>query len=51
MTLAEAERFDVVGWLELDNGFMFFSDQKMWRASCDWFGVKTPSKKKVSKSE
>ena len=49
MALAEAERFDVVGWLELDNGFMFFTDEKMWRGSCKWFEVATPSKKKVSK--
>ena len=39
------------GWLELDNGFMFFTDEKMWRGSCDMFGVKTPSKKKVSKDD
>lgn len=37
------------GWIELDNGFMFFTDEKMWRISCKLFGVKTPSKKKVSK--
>jgi len=42
-------RYASYGWLELDNGFMFFIDEKMWRGSCDLFGVKTPSKKKVSK--
>ena len=37
------------GWLELDNGFMFFTDEKMWRESCKLFEIATPSKKKVSK--
>jgi len=39
------------GWLEIDNHFMFFTDEKMWRGSCDLFGVKTPSKKQVSKKK
>ena len=43
---------EVTGWLELDNGFMFFTDEKMWRGACEkLFGIKVPSKKKVSKSE
>lgn len=29
----------VQGWLELDNGFMFFTDEAMWAAVCDIFGV------------
>jgi hypothetical protein len=28
------------GWLELDNGFMFFVDRDMWAATCELFGVK-----------
>lgn len=31
----------VAGWLELDNGFMFFSDREMWEKTCELFGVKT----------
>lgn len=30
-----------VGWLELDNGFFFFTDEEMWKKTCDLFGVKT----------
>lgn len=29
----------VVGWLELNNGFMFFTDKEMWQKTCDLFGV------------
>lgn len=29
----------VEGWLELDNGFMFFTDEKMWRNTCTLFDV------------
>jgi len=28
-----------VGWLEIDNGFMFFSDETMWRGFCELFSV------------
>lgn len=31
---------DVCGWLELDNGFFFFTDEVMWRATCRLFGVR-----------
>ena len=41
----------VTGWLELDNGFMFFTDETMWRNTCQLFGIRTPSKKKVSKQK
>jgi hypothetical protein len=27
------------GWLELDNGFMFFTSEQMWRATAELFGV------------
>lgn len=27
------------GWLELDNGFMFFTDKDMWWKTCQLFGV------------
>lgn len=29
----------VVGWIELDNGFLFFSDEVMWRSFCKMFGA------------
>lgn len=29
----------VVGWIELDNGFMFFCDEVMWRSFCKVFGA------------
>ena len=50
-TLKEATRFpstlrpqtqydgDTVGWLELNNGFMFFTDCEMWDSTCAIFGV------------
>jgi len=31
---------DTVGWLELSNGFAFFTDRSMWERTCDLFGVK-----------
>lgn len=30
---------DTKGWLELDNGFMFFVDEVMWRQTGDVFGL------------
>ena len=30
---------DVCGWLELDNGFMFFIDEEMWEETIDLLGV------------
>jgi len=30
---------DTVGWLELDNGFFFFTDREMWQQTCSLFGV------------
>ena len=30
---------DVRGWLELDNGFMFFTDVEMYDKTCELFGV------------
>ncbi|MDO8604190.1 MAG: hypothetical protein Q7K40_02200 [bacterium] len=30
------------GWLELDNGFMFFVNEDMWREFCKLFGVVVP---------
>lgn len=30
-----------VGWLEIDNGFFFFTDKEMWRAVCAWFDLET----------
>lgn len=31
------------GWLELDNGFFFFTDREMWEKTRALFGVKVPS--------
>jgi len=31
---------DTCGWLELDNGYMFFTDRKMYEDACKLFGVK-----------
>lgn len=31
----------LAGWLELDNGFMFFTDEEMWSKTCKLFGVET----------
>lgn len=28
-----------VGWLELNNGFFFFTDKEMWEQTCKLFGV------------
>lgn len=33
---------DVQGWLELDNGFLFFTDQQMFTKTCDLFAVPIP---------
>jgi len=33
----EAVREPVLGWIELNNGFMFFSDRKMWEGFCTIF--------------
>ncbi len=30
---------ETCGWLELDNGFFFFTDEDMWRRTCELFGV------------
>lgn len=32
---------ETAGWLELDNGFMFFTDADMWQKTCTLFGVET----------
>jgi hypothetical protein len=34
------------GWFDIDNDFMFFTDEKMWREFCDGLSVKVPSKSK-----
>lgn len=31
----------LAGWLELDNGFLFFTDETMWRHTCNLFGVES----------
>lgn len=33
---------ETVGWLELNNGFFFFTDEQMWRDTAALFGVKIP---------
>lgn len=39
--LNPADKFDreICGWLELDNGFLFFTDAAMWEKACALFGV------------
>jgi hypothetical protein len=32
---------DVCGWLELDNGYFFFTDVEMWQTTAELFGVET----------
>ena len=40
-SLAEYEYSkDTYGWLELDNGYMFFKEERMWKNFCTMFGVK-----------
>lgn len=41
-TLRPRDDYDtrVRGWLELDNGFFFFTSEQMWAATCQLFGVK-----------
>ena len=40
-TLRPATEYDgeTVGWIELDNGFMFFTDREMWAETSALFGV------------
>lgn len=33
---------EVCGWLELDNGFFFFTDREMWEGTARLFGVQVP---------
>ena len=42
-TLRPASEYDgrTVGWLELDNGFMFFTNRPMWEQACALFGATT----------
>lgn len=35
--------FEQCGWLELDNGFFFFTDKEMWEKTAQLFGVEVPS--------
>lgn len=32
---------DTCGWLEISNGFLFFTDREMWEKACALFGVVT----------
>lgn len=34
------ERKDICGWIELDNGFMFFTNEDMFINTCKLFGIK-----------
>lgn len=38
-----------VGWLELDNGFFFFTDREMFKATANLFGVETGTSGSVVK--
>jgi len=51
MAMGNDDGRNLCGWLELDNGFMFFTDETMWRNFCTVYDVKTPSKKKVKKQK
>lgn len=44
-TLRPATEWDgeVCGWLELNNGFFFFTDREMWEGTARLFGVVVPS--------
>jgi hypothetical protein len=39
------DEFDtrILGWLEIDNGFLFFTDKTMWEKTCALFGISIPS--------
>jgi len=39
-TLSGNEYGDCVGWLELDNGYMFFTDEEMFKKTCTLLGLK-----------
>ncbi len=40
-TLAENEfREDNIGWLELDNGYVFFTDEEAFQKTINLFGIK-----------
>jgi len=39
------------GWLELDNGFFFFTDREMWERTCALFGVEVASTASASGGE
>jgi len=43
--LRPSDEFDsrTCGWLELDNGFFFFTDAEMWVKTCAIFGVEAKS--------
>jgi hypothetical protein len=32
---------EVIGWLELDNGWFFFTSEAAWLSTCELFGVET----------
>lgn len=42
-TLRPYSEYDgrTVGWLELDNGYMFFTDEDMFKGACSLFGVES----------
>jgi hypothetical protein len=37
-------RKDICGWLELDNGYMFFTDRNMYDQTCKLFGIELVNK-------
>jgi hypothetical protein len=47
-TLRPVEEWDgdTCGWLELDNGFFFFTDKTMWQNTCGLFEVAVPEESK-----
>ncbi len=41
LTQTEKRFHEPVGWIEIDNGFMFFIDEEMFNNSCNLLGIKT----------
>lgn len=46
---ALAMQNEVRGWIDLTNDFFVFSDETMWRHTCELFGIRTPSQKTLRK--
>jgi hypothetical protein len=38
--IADGKAAHTLGWLEINNGYMFFVDKEMWKKTCALFGIK-----------